>query len=265
MPLLQGKAPHEHIYDILMDKDEITWQSLLTELIKTEQMDPWDIDVSLLTKKFIETVKELKELDFKVSGKVILAAAILLKIKSNRLVGEDIEYLDRLMSQQEEEELLSFEETVAPRPAEDIPKDLIPRTPQERKRKVSIYDLMQALERALEVKRRRVLRSIPPMEMELPKRKRDISEIIKEVYMRISQFFLGESKTPLRFSSLTPSNSKEDKIATFVPLLHLATAQRVGLHQEKHFSDFEITLCKGSQLQEEPIAPEGFEQEKIGV
>ena len=92
------KEPHERIFEILFDKDELTWQSIIQELIKTEQMDPWDVNISLLTKKYIETIKKLKELDFRVSGKVLLAAAILLKIKSNKLVGEDIEYLDRLIS-----------------------------------------------------------------------------------------------------------------------------------------------------------------------
>jgi chromatin segregation and condensation protein Rec8/ScpA/Scc1 (kleisin family) len=41
---------HEKIFEILFNKDEVTWQSLLYELVKTEQMDPWDINVSMLTK-----------------------------------------------------------------------------------------------------------------------------------------------------------------------------------------------------------------------
>lgn len=242
---MQGKAPYDRIYDMLMDKDEITWQSLLTELIKTEQMDPWDIDVSLLTKKYIEAVKTLKELDFKISGKIILAAAILLKIKSNRLVGEDIEYLDRLISQQDEEELLHFEDEQGPRPLEQIPKDLIPRTPQARKRKVSIYDLMQALERALEIKRRRVLRSIPPLDMEIPQKKREISEIISEVYGKIKSFLIS-GLTSIRFSALVPSQTKEGKISTFLPLLHLTNSGKIDLYQEKHFGEIDIIL-KGDQ------------------
>ncbi len=242
--LTNAKEPHERIFEILFDKDEITWQSIMNELVKSEEMDPWDINISSLTKKYIETIKKLKELDFRVSGKVLLAAAILLKIKSNKLVGEDIEYLDRLISEQDEEELLSFEEELEPRKEEDIPKNLIPRTPQPRKRKVSIYDLMGALEKALEVKRRRVLKSIPPMNIEIPEKKRDISSIIKEIYGKIKGFFWEHRKDRLTFSKLVPSNSKEDKIFTFVPLLHLTNQRKIDLFQQKHFGEIDIVLKK---------------------
>ena len=58
-----------------MNKDEITWQTVIMDLIKSEQMDPWDIDISLLSKKYITALKKLQESNFYVSGKMILAAA----------------------------------------------------------------------------------------------------------------------------------------------------------------------------------------------
>ena len=236
------KKPHEQIFDMLFDKDEVTWQTLLKELIKSEQMDPWNINISLLTKKYIEAVKKFKEFDFRISGKMLLAAAILLKIKSNKLVGEDIEYLDRLISQEDDEEL-SFEEDVEPRAQEEMPKNLIPRTPQPRKRKVSIYDLMGALERALEVKRRRVLKSVPPMDVHIPEKTRDISDVIREIYGKIKQFFWSNSRNRLTFSKLLPEEaSKEDKVSTFVPLLHLTNQRKIDIFQQKHFGEIDIIL-----------------------
>ena len=95
---------HDQVLEIIFDKDDITWQSMLYELVRTEQMDPWDIDVSLLAQRFLEMLKTLKETDFRVSGKIILAAAILLKLKSSRLLNEDISNLDRLFAQTDEEE-----------------------------------------------------------------------------------------------------------------------------------------------------------------
>lgn len=237
------KQPHEQIFNLLLDKDEVTWQTIMQELIKSEEMNPWDINISKLTKKYIETIKKLKELDFRVSGKMLLAAAILLKIKSNKLVGEDIEYLDRLIQEQDQDELLDFEEDMEPRKGEDIPKNLIPRTPQPRKRKVSIYDLMGALERALEVKRRRVLKSIPPMNVEIPKRSRDISDIIKEIYGKIKIFFWESKKNSLKFSQLLPEEAtREDKVYTFVPLLHLTNQRKIDLFQQQHFGEIDIIL-----------------------
>ena len=241
------KEPHDQIFELLLEKEEVTWQDIMKDLVKSEGMDLWDINVSALTKKYIETIKKLKELDFRVSGKVLLAAAILLKIKSNKLVGEDIEYLDRLISQEDEEEL-TFEDDLQPRAQEELPKNLIPRTPQPRKRKVSIYDLMGALEKALEVKRRRVLKSIPPMNVEIPEKKRDISDIIKEIYGKIKVFFWENKKNRLTFSKLLPEGAtKEDKVYTFVPLLHLTNQRKVDLFQQQHFGDIDIILKKTSE------------------
>ena len=247
----EGSYLHaDRLFELLFDKDEITWQSILFELVRTEQMDPWDIDVSLLTQKYMDMIKKLKEMDFRVSGKILLAAAILLRMKSNRLVGEDLDQLDRLFSGEEEEEL-DFEEfpnAVKMTPQEK--SDLIPRTPQPRKRKVSVYDLVNALERALETKRRRVLQSIPPT-MSIPAKRRDITEIIKEVYGRIKGFFYKNRANTLTFSKLIPSESKEDKVYTFIPLLHLTNQRKIDLFQEQHFGEIEIVLKTEGDIKKE--------------
>lgn len=241
----QQLDPHDRIFNILFSKaDEITWQGIIYELVKSEQMDPWDIDVSLLTQKYIVMLKTLKEHDFRVSGKVVLAAAILLKMKSHKLVGEDLTELDKLLIGVEEQiDELGFDESSQIEKLTEIPA-LIPRTPQPRKRKVSIFDLVVALERALEVKKRRLLHSIPPMNLEAPKKKRDITEIIREVYFKIRTFFMKTLKEKLTFTKLLPSESKEDKVHTFIPLLHLAQQNKIELVQETPFGEIEVLLKK---------------------
>ena len=239
-----NKEPNERIFEILFDKDEITWQAIIHEFINTGQIDPWDVDISLLTKKYIDIIKKFKELDFRVSGKVLLAAAILLKMKSTRLVGEDLSELDRLLIGVEEEmEELEFEEQGELQKLGEIPV-LIPRTPQPRKRKVSIFDLVEALEKALEVKKRRLLHSIPPLNLEAPKKKKDVTEIIREVYGQIKSFFFKALGGKLTFTKLLPSESKEDKVRTFIPLLHLAQQNKIDLMQESPFGEIEILMKK---------------------
>jgi len=234
---------HDKIFGIILSKtDEITWQNIIYELVKSEQMDPWDIDVSMLAQRYIDMLRSLKEHDFRISGKVLLAAAILLKIKSHKLVGEELTELDRLLIgvEDEMEELCISDEAGIPKPEEISP--LIPRTPQPRKRKVSIFDLVEALERALEVKKRRLLHSIPPLNLEAPKKKKDITEIIREVYGKIKSFFIGTLKDKLTFSKLLPSESKEDKVHTFIPLLYLAQQNKIELVQESQFGEIEVLL-----------------------
>jgi len=243
----------DKIFELLFDKDEITWQTVIYELIKTEQIDPWDIDVSLLTQKYIGMLKKLKEMDFRISGKVLLAAAILLKIKSNKLVGEDILEFDRMIEGSEEDEIEDLYEDITDieTTKETDIHSLIPRTPQPRKRKVSIYDLMGALEKALEVKRRRVMQNIPPMDIDIPVKTKEITQIIRDIYGKIKLFFLRTKKNRLTFSQLIPSDTKNDKISTFIPLLHLTTQQKIDLYQEKHFGEIEVVLRTKREIEKE--------------
>src|SRR3989338_11430047 len=88
---------HDQILDLLLKRDEITWQSIILELVKSEEVDPWDIDISLLSQKYLETVRKLKEANLFISGKVLLASAILLKIKSEKFLNEGFATLNNLL------------------------------------------------------------------------------------------------------------------------------------------------------------------------
>jgi segregation and condensation protein A len=235
----------DKIFEILFDKDEVTWQTMLYDLVRTEQMDPWDIDIALLAQKFFEMVKLMKEMDFRVSGKILLAAALLLKIKSTYLLDKDVLAFDQMFAEPSEEEgLLDDSEDIYAGEREKLKEaELIPRTPQPRKRKVSIFDLVDALQRAVEVKRRRVMRDIPPLELEVPKRKIDISAVIKDMYGRITAFFAA-GKGKLTFTKLCPSEDREDKVHTFIPLLHLTHQRKIDLYQYQHFGEIEIAMLK---------------------
>ena len=234
---------HEKIFDILFKQDEISWKSIIYELVKSEQMDPWDIDVSVLSNKYIEMIKKMKEMDLRISGNVLLAAALLLKIKSTRLVGDDIDAFDKLMAGQSDDDLLDYGMDTIIKEAYER-KELIPRTPQPRKRKVSIYDLINALQKALEVQKRRTINSTP-IDVKIPEKKVDITAIIKDLYLQILNFF-NKGSNRLTFSKLIPSEKKEDKVLTFIPLLHLTNQRKIDLYQQEHFGEIEIRLNKGN-------------------
>ncbi|MEK6886756.1 MAG: ScpA family protein [Nanoarchaeota archaeon] len=236
----------QKIFDIIFKGDEVTWQSLILDLVRVQNMDPWDIDVSKLSQDFIGMLKKMQELDLRISGKVVLAAAILLKLKSNYLMEKDIMNFDKLMHPEEYTEDALYEE---PKRLDiDLSKvRLIPRTPQPRKRKVSIYELVEALKLAMEVKnrRRQILDSI---HIPLPEKKVDISIIIENLYQNIEK--LLDLDGTLTFNQLIPSNRKEDILAAFIPLLHLSSQQKIDLYQEKHFGEIEISKPGNSKRRE---------------
>ena len=242
-------SDNDQLFDFLFSEDDISWKTMIYELVRSEQMNPWDIDLNQLSKKFLQKLKELKEMNFRISGKVILAASILLKLKSEKLIEDEIGNLDALIASNEIEdeegllfdEELEFDDDGIPL-SKDRPK-IYPKTPQQRKRKVSVFDLIDALDKALEVKNRRKVYLNDEPKMKIPEKPRDITLVIKDVYKKITKHF-GDSKKRLTFSLLLPSQSKYDKVQTFIPLLHLDNQRKVDLLQRAHFSDFEIKMLK---------------------
>lgn len=235
----------EKLFEILFDKDEVTWQTMLYDLVRNEEMDPWDVDITLLAQKFFEMINSFKEMDFRIPGKIILAAAILLKIKSVQLMTKDLDAFDSMFAESESEEGLFDEREDAFADERERLKDakLLPRTPMPRKRKVSIFDLVDALQQAMEVKKRRVMRDIPAMEVRIPEKTVDISAVIKDVYDKI-KFFFVKKQGKLTFEKLCPSDKREDIVYTFVPLLHLTNQRKIDLFQYEHFGEIEVSLLK---------------------
>ncbi|MBU1975383.1 MAG: segregation/condensation protein A [Nanoarchaeota archaeon] len=245
--LAPNEVTNDKIFNILFTQDELTWQNIIYDMIDAGEIEPWDVDVGKLAKKFIQKVRSLKEMDFRISGKVVLAAAILLKIKSNKLLHEDIVALDQLINS-EEDDLDLLEDIEDLDLLQNIKKQrpkIYPRTPQPRKRKVSVYDLVNALEKALETEDKRKKRwTVPAPRVEAPKKGKEITAVIGEVYGNIVTHFKKNAETKLTFTNLSPSDSKEDKVMTFIPLLHLETQRKVDMHQPKHFGEIFVKLTK---------------------
>jgi len=232
----------DKLYNMLLNKDEITWQSIIYDLIKSEQLNPWDIDISLLTKKYIDRIKKMQESNLFISGKVLLASALLLRIKTHKLVTEEILNFDNKLNPPEDFEEIEELYDNAPFPAE---KPLLTiKTPMPRKRKVTLNDLMNALQKALEVSSRKALRRQleAQVNVSIPEKKIDITSLIMDVYKRISEFFKTEKKNKLTFTKLVNSPKKEDKILTFIPLLHLYAEEKINIEQETHFGEIFIDL-----------------------
>ncbi|MBW3018876.1 segregation/condensation protein A [Candidatus Woesearchaeota archaeon] len=234
----------DRIFSLLVEENEISWKSIIFDLIRSHEMDPWDVDVSLLSNKYIEHLNKLQQQDLKVSGKVLLAAAILLRIKSNKLLEDDLSEFDRLISSDvgEDEFYDELERDLAKGEQMALAEDfeLNPRLPQARRRKVSVYDLVKALEKALEVKQRRIFDYAPPS-VQMPVKKFDVTAAISSLLSRMKNLVL---RGPLTFRKLLKSDSKEDKVFTFIPLLHLSNQGKIDLDQKENFGEIEIRLLE---------------------
>lgn len=252
------KIGQEQFYEILTN-DDYSWQSIIYELINTEQLDPWDIDITILTQRYLEKIREFEEADFFVSSKVLLAAAFLLRIKSDILLNKYIKSLDDILFGREDKkeyirERIEIDEN-------EIPM-LYPKTPLPRSRKVTLQELITALDKAIKTEGRRIKREISgkirlrETSIVIPKRRVNINDRIKEVYSKIKSLFkIQKPIQRLKFSELA-GNDKEEKLLTFIPLLHLENQSKLWLDQEKHFEEIWISLREIFDVHKEEIERE---------
>jgi len=235
------KVGQEQVQGLLFG-DQVSWQALIYDLINSEQLDPWDIDIVMLTNKFLEKVRLLEDANFFVSSKVLLAASLLLRIKSEILLNQYIPSLDDILFGKKEEKKYSQERLELD---EEIP-DLVPRSPLPRARKVTLQELMAALGKAITTENRRIEKVVISRQQEietalsLPKRRINLKDQVNSVYAKLKRIFSNrEEKYP--FSELA-GKTKEERIETFVPLLHLDNNHKIVLEQEKHFDEIWILL-----------------------
>ena len=105
---LPKSMTQEGLIDLI---DQPAWKSILIELVKKERMNPWSIDISDLTVKYIAKINSLSSTDLRLPANAILASALLLKFKSNVLKISDIEDEDEFLEQKKgmsAEEKLDF-------------------------------------------------------------------------------------------------------------------------------------------------------------
>jgi segregation and condensation protein A len=235
----------EQIHDILFSK-EIGWQDIIYDLINSEQLDPWDINITILTEKFLEKIHELEEADFFISSKVLLAASLLLRIKSELLLNKYVRSIDEILFGKKEKKENKFERIELD---EDIP-ELIPRSPLPRFKKVTLKQLVESLSKAIDTENKRIRKEIinknalREMSFSLPKKKFSIRDKIREIYLKLSEHFsVNKDHKKVPFNVFV-GEKREEKISSFPPLLHLENQQKVWLEQDAPFEEIHIWLHK---------------------
>ncbi len=240
--LNKGKVGQEQIQGLLFG-EKLSWQSIIYDLINTEQLDPWDVDIGLLANKFLDRVRSLEEANFFISSKVLFAASLLLRIKSEILLNHYIPSLDEILFGKQEEKKYIQERIDL---EDDIP-ELIPRTPLPRGRKVSLQELIVALGKAIKTENRRIKRVIIDKQRALetgavmPRKSADMKSQIIFLYSKLKEIFSRDNNEKIPFSSFS-GNTAENKLANFVPLLHLDYQHKVLAEQDNAFDEIWIWL-----------------------
>ena len=256
----EGDKINQNQFFDLVTGDDLSWQSIIYDLIKTEQLDPWDIDIGVLADRYVEIIQQLEDADFFISSKVLLACSLLLRLKSEILINSYIQdlnaafYGEKRDERKYELERLEIDEGELPL--------LIPRTPMARHRKVTVQELMNALNKAIDTENRRIKREIKGRQAE----KSALAVLPKENYIplkiRIKSIFgivnghIQSGNDHMKFSHLAPA--KEEKLASFVPVLHLSNTGKIFLQQPIHFNEIHMSLKVHSEELKELEEELGF-------
>lgn len=204
----------------------------LLELVQQHKLDPWDVDIEKLSNVYLQRVREMREPDLRASGRALLSASVILRIKSDYALngngnGKSVE--------EGPDDLVDF----------DFPNldfgqvTVVQHTP----RKIMLVDLLGALQEALA--------EIPAKK--LPKSKRmekilqmlseydvNIEKHIEELYKRITTFITsGEHVTLL---TLVEERTRLDVARTLLLLLFLCADGKVALEQPEMFGDILVSL-----------------------
>lgn len=210
--------------------NEATWKDLLIDLVDKNKLDPWNIDIIDIVDRYIDTVKKLKVLDLRVPANIILAASILLRLKSNYISLKDYDETGEMAIEEAQErpsvivDQLNFRLRLPP------------------KRKISLSELISALDEAMKIKSARLSSSVQQIQTVPIKLENFDIEAETEKLLDIIRENVDKSKM-VTFSHLSRLSSINDLLLElFIPLLFLANRDKVALIQEKFFSEIIIAL-----------------------
>jgi segregation and condensation protein A len=233
LPVIETEFERDYSQMDLMDLiEQPAWKTILIDLVKSNKMNPWDIDVAILTQKYLDKINRLETSNLKVPANAILACAILVKTKSKQL---------KLSSVEEEDEELALSDEQKELFLEEIPDLMASRSFREGK--ISLDELVNSIEGIIQqtTPQKRNMREIPKMELDfdttsIEDKLGDVLDLIKGKV---------DSQGLVMFNDLVEDTENNSLINVFLPVLFLMNSGKVLAYQEDFFGDIFVKLIEG--------------------
>src|SRR6266566_3640559 len=224
---------------------------LLLYLVKKEEVDIYEVNLTKIASQFIEYIELMRQLDLEVAGEFVVMASTLMYIKSRELLPMD-QQVEAEGEEEEEDprwelirqlvEYKKFKDAAAQlqkREAEQ--ENVFPRLPGELelepakpppRPEVSLFDLIHAVSSVL----KRLQQRDEPRD--IFEDKWTVSEKIELLRQLIA------AGNVLRFSELFQQmTSRMEVVVTFLALLELIRLKQIVVSQPAPFSEIEIWLA----------------------
>ncbi len=250
------------IFDNLEQKNSLQAEGIeiLVQMAKNGKIDPWNIDIIDITDKYLSHLFEMKAQNLRATGKTLLFASVLLRLKSNVLEGNDIfDFEDENQDDYEisDDEIIdnyelptnnviSFDEVLQRRTSVKVNrnrtvtlKDLI--------RQLEFYEKLeqkQSLKQAHERAKRRVrsYANLTADDIVNLAHEEFIENSVLAIQSKLEKIFNKEEKVELHELISIGIN----KITAYIALLFLTAEGKCDLEQEKFYSDLYVVKANGT-------------------
>ncbi len=240
---------------------------LLLYLIKKEEVDIYEVNLTKLATQFVEYIETMRLLDLEIAGEFLVMAATLMYIKSRELLpveqrakvegddeGEDprwelirqlVEYKKFKDAAAQLQTLEARQEAIFPRAPVKLEFEQEP----DHRAEASLFDLVNAVTA--------ILKRFGSREdqREIFEDKWSVSEKIERVMQVLNE------RTTLRFSELFEGvTSRSEVVVTFLALLELIRLKQITALQAEAFGEIEINRAPSA-----PAVPPGTQSAEVAV
>lgn len=245
----------------LVHEAEVDGIEILVDMAKHGKIDPWNVDIVEVTDKYLTHLFQTKAQNLKMTGRTLLFAAILLKLKSNVLEGlnvidfEENQINDSLMYDDDSQLDYGAEDFVPTNNIISIDEVLQRRTSVRlnHNRVVTLRDLIRQLEfyemldkkASLKNAHERAIRRVQNYSRLSPE---DIINLAHDEYIEngvqrlkanLEEILNRQDKIELNELTLLGM----DRVSAYISLLFLTVDSDYDLVQEEFYSDLYVVKC----------------------
>ncbi len=247
---------------------EVDGIEILVSLAKQGKIDPWNVDIVEVTDKYLMHLFQSKAQNLRLTGRTLLFAAILLKLKSNVLEGidvmdfepqreDDFNYDDDSPLDYEEEEyiptnnVISIDEVLQRRTSVRLNHNRVV-TLRDLIRQLEFYEMLdkkQSLKNAHERAKRRVQNyaRLSPEDIINLAHDEYIENGVQRLKANLSEILSRQDKIELNELTLLGM----DRISAYISLLFLTAEGDYDLEQDEFYSDLYVIKRANEKSEED--------------
>lgn len=259
---------------IITENNEVDGIEILVQMARQGKIDPWNIDIIDITDKYLTHLFQSKAQNLRLTGRTLLFASILLKLKSNILEGvelsdfdsqaniEEFDYDDELDYENEyipTNNVVSIDEVLQRRTSVRLNRNRVV-TLRDLIRQLEFYEMLdkkQALRNAHERAKRRVKNysNLSPEDIINLAHDEYIEQGVERLRANLEEILTRQDKIELNELILLGM----DRISAYVSLLFLTAESDYDLEQDEFYSDLYVVKREHISDSDKMISKEIFE------